>query len=82
MHSLPARRTWYRNIAIDEAQFWLWTKDVLNDTHHVYIGVELSPQPFGCQRRYNADILRCFALVPLLEFFANVNFRVLDDLFV
>jgi hypothetical protein len=82
VHSLPARRTWYRNIAIDESQLWLWPKDVLNNAHHVYVCVELTPQPFGCQRRHNTDVLRCFALVPLLELLADVDACILDDLLI
>ena len=76
VHSLPARRTGYCNITIDKPQLRLRPKNIFNNTHHVHIGVELTPEPFWCQRRHDANVLRRFALVPLLELFADVDICV------
>lgn len=79
MHSLPPRRARHRNIAIDEAQLRFRPKNILNYPHHMQVRIEFLQQPFGRQRWHYADVLRCLALIPLLEFLANVDSSVFYD---
>lgn len=82
MNCLSACRTRHGDVAVDESELWLRTKDVLNDTHRMHIGIELAAQPLGCEWRYDADISCRFALIPLLELLSNIDSRVFDNLFV
>jgi hypothetical protein len=82
VHSLPAGCARDRDVAVDETQLRLRPKYVLDNTHHVHIGVEFASQPFGCQGWHHADVLGGFTLVPLLELLADVDTCVLNDLVV
>src|SRR4051794_1263880 len=64
VHRLTSGASRNRHVTVDEAELWSRTKNVLDNSDHVWVCVEVAMKPFGIERRDLANVSGIHSLVP------------------